>query len=70
MRRGIFGVTSRQHAALGVRQRRGHLEALQAGKTFDVRFAVLDRLETIGFTLKATDFDARVEYRFVAEAYR
>lgn len=101
-----------------------HLEQLGVGKTFDVRFAVLDRLETIGFTLKAVDapegqtrvkmsasnflfalaidpivftferatgklvrlegrvppkvrsgnawadFDARVEYRFVADAYR
>ncbi|MDP1919510.1 MAG: hypothetical protein Q8L14_24880 [Myxococcales bacterium] len=100
------------------------LDALQAGKALDVRFAVLDRLETIGFTLKAidapegqarvkmsasnfifalaidpiiftfdratgklvrlegrvppkvrsgntwADFDARVEYRFVADAYR
>jgi hypothetical protein len=101
-----------------------HLAALEAGAAIDVRFAVLDRLETIGFTLKATagaegqtrvtmaasnllfalaiapivftferatgklvrlegrippkvragnawaDFDARVEYRFVADAYR
>ncbi len=101
-----------------------HLDALRAGEILHVRFAVLDRLETIGFDLQAvaaepgqtrvrmtasslmfslfidpvyfsfetatsklthlegrvpskvrdgdawTDFDARVEYRFVAAAYR
>ena len=101
-----------------------HLDALERGETLNVRFAVLDRLETIGFNLqkapastgqtrvkmnassflvnlmvpttyftfdKATqklvrlegrvppkvrdgnawiDFDARVEYEFVASSYR
>lgn len=101
-----------------------HLEALRASEVFDVRLAVLDRLETIGFRLQAVegqpgetrirmkpssflvallvdplyftfesgtgklirlegrvppkvragdrwrDFDARVEYRYVASAYR
>lgn len=102
-----------------------HLDALRAKQTIPVRFAVLDRLETIGFELSAVDsaeatqtriemrptgflyriavaplfftfetstgklirmegrippktkqegrwadFDARVEYRFVADAYR
>jgi hypothetical protein len=101
-----------------------NLEALRAGKVIGLRFAVLDRLETIGFEVKSVDaeagqtrikmtasgffislavdpifftyetatgklvrlegrippkvrdgdtwanFDARVEYRFVADAYR
>ncbi len=101
-----------------------HLEALRRGESLGVRFAALDRLETIGFELRAVeaqpgqtrirmkpssflvalvadpiyftfetataklvrlegrvppkvrdgdawrDFDARVEYRFVAAAYR
>lgn len=101
-----------------------HLSALRTGERFSVRFAVLERMETIGFELKAVeaepgltrvrmtasgffvslavapsfftfetasgklvriegrippkvrsgkgwaDFDARVEYRYVAETYR
>jgi hypothetical protein len=101
-----------------------HLDALERGETLNVRFAVLDRLETIGFNLQKapaptgearvkmnassflvnlivpithftfdkatrklirlegrvppkvrdrdawTDFDARVEYEFVASSYR
>jgi hypothetical protein len=101
-----------------------HLDAVRANQVFGVRFAVLDRLETIGFQLQAVDaqpgqtrirmkpssflvamlvdpvyftfesatgklirlegrvppkvragkawrdFDARVEYRFVADPYR
>ncbi len=101
-----------------------HLDAFRAGKSLEVRFAILDRLETIGFALRAVpaqpgqtrvrmrpssfilaaaidpidftfdtatgklvrlegrvppkvragdrwrDFDARVEYQFVATAYR
>jgi hypothetical protein len=101
-----------------------HLDALRAGEVVDVRLAVLDRLETIGFELEAAlaqpgetrvrmkpssfviglivdplyftfesatgrlvrmegrvppkvraggswdDFDARVEYRYIADVYR